>query len=81
VGPDEWATFGSLLENSEFKISLNWYPNNLQSTIGQNDPTRLQFKAVSDTAESNILTVEIAWDGNWDEDRSEIKKHLKLRII
>jgi hypothetical protein len=81
VGPDEWATFGSLLENSEFNIRVYWYPNNLQPAIRRNDPTRLQFKAVSDTAESNILTVEVAWDGNWVEDKSEIKKHLIIKTV
>jgi hypothetical protein len=60
---------------------LYWTPKNIQSTIGQNDPTRLQFKAVSDTAESNILTVEVSWDGVWVEDKKEIKKHLIVKPV
>jgi hypothetical protein len=77
VGPDELSTFGCLLENSNsFELQLYWYPNNLKNKIFPNEPTRLLFKAVSDTAESNSLICEIAWDGIWVEGRAEMKNHL-----
>jgi len=56
VGPDEHSTFGCLREDSNsFQIQLYWTPLNLNCAIIPNDPTKLQFKAVSDTAESSML--------------------------
>lgn len=81
IGPDEWSTFGSLLENSNFELKLYWYPNNLQPLIVSNDPTRLQFKAVSDIAESAPLTIEVVWDGQWVEGVTEIQQHLVVKEI
>jgi hypothetical protein len=81
IGPEELSTFGSLLENSNFELQLYWYPNNLQRAIAPNDPTRFQFKAVSDIAESEPLAVEVAWDGQWAEGSAEIRQHLIVKEI
>jgi hypothetical protein len=82
IGPDELSTFGQLLEGSDsFELQLYWYPNNLTPTIPSNEPTRLQFKAVSDTVASDTLTVEVAWDGDWVEGRLEMQNHLVVREI
>jgi len=82
VGPDERATFGFILEDTtEFKLQLYWFPNNLDKVIPPNEPTRLIFKAVSDTAESNILIIEIAWDGKWLEGILEIQEHCILKEV
>ena len=82
VGPGEIATFGCLLENSKtFDLRLYSYPNNLFKTIGSNDPTRLVFIAVSDSAKSESIVVEIAWDGQWFEGRQEIDDHCVVKSI
>lgn len=80
VGPNEQSTFGFLLENANsFELQLYWYPNNLKNTIPSNEPTRLTFKAVSDTTESGPFNIEVAWDGIWVEGRAEMKNHLVVK--
>lgn len=82
IGPQENSSFGYLLENSRaFRLQLYWYPNNLTAEIPPNDPTRLKFKAVSDTAQSNVLTIELAWDGQWVEGSAEMRDHLAVKEI
>jgi hypothetical protein len=82
VGPAELATFGFLLENANsFQLQLYSYPNNLQRTIPPREPTRLKFLAVSDTAESKPLIIEVAWDGVWVEGRDEMRDHLVVNEI
>lgn len=82
IGPDELSTFGFLMEDSDkFSLQLYSIPNNLNHLISPNDPTRFEFKAVSDTAESNTLVVEVAWDGKWVEGGKEMQNHLIVKEI
>ena len=82
VGPEELSTFGFLLEDADsFELQLYWRPNNLQCNIPSNEATRLKFKAVSDTAESKPLIIELAWDGIWVEGRDEMKDHLVVKEV
>lgn len=81
VGPDENATFGYLNEGAEaFGLQLYHYPNNLQRSISSGEPTRLEFRVVSDTAQSKAITIEVAWDGEWTEG-AEMRDHLVVRQI
>jgi len=82
IGPDEMATFGYVVEDGDrFALQLYWCPNNLDPTFPPNDPVRLSFKAVSDTVESRVLTVEVSWDGRWEEGSSEMQQHLVVKEI
>jgi hypothetical protein len=82
IGPQEHCTFGNLREGSKsFRLQSYWCPNNLIPEIAENDPTRLKFKAVSDNAESNILTIELAWDGQWIEGSAEMCDHIIVKEI
>jgi len=82
VGPNELATFGYLHENSdEFILQLYTIPNNLQRHIPKNDPTRLEFIAVSDTVQSPALIIEISWDGEWVEGRMEMQEHFIVNEV
>jgi hypothetical protein len=82
IGPDDSAVFGNLEKSARsFILQLYYYPNNLEGTIESNQPTRLVFKAVSDTAESKELTIEVEWDGVWEEDRIKMKGHCKVAEI
>ena len=82
VGPDEFATFGSLIETSSYiQLQFYWLPNNLTPRVFPNDPTRLVYKAVSDTADSKALTIEIVWNGQWDADSAVMENNLTIREI
>lgn len=84
VGPDVQSTFCCSMENSTtINLKLYLMPMNLlqYQNIVPDDPTRLMFKAVSDIAESNNLTLELAWDGQWEQGASEMKKHFIVKTI
>jgi hypothetical protein len=82
IGPESLATFGCLLEHHDsFRLQLYLYPNNLDSKIRPNEPTRLEFQAVSDTAKSKTLTIEVAWDGKWVESGEQIRNHCVVREV
>jgi len=82
VGPDEVASFLFLMKPDGFlQLQLLWCPNNLDPRIPPQKPTRLVFLAVSDTARSNELTIEVAWDGEWSEETSEMGRHLVVRVV
>ncbi len=82
IGPDEMATFGFVVEDAKwFALQLYWCPNNLEPAFPPNEPIRLKFKAVSDSEESNTLTVQVAWDGMWSEGSKEMQQHLIVKEI
>lgn len=84
VGPDRYATWAVLHENSDgASLNLYWTPNNLSeaSVIGSREPVRLHFKAVSNTAESNEVALEVAWDGAWVEGRTEMAQHMIVKQV
>ena len=51
------------------------YPKHICKDKVKNDQALLQFQAVSDTAESNVLDVEVACDGKWVEGSTEMSNH------
>jgi hypothetical protein len=80
IGPDQHATFACLLEGADAaELCLFLTPNNLESRIPALEPTRLHFKAVSDTAESKELVLEVASDGQWEEGRSAMDTHMSVK--
>ena len=82
IGPDEMSTFGFVVEDAKrFALQLYWCPNNLEPSFPPNEAIRMRFKAVSDSAESNTLTVQVAYDGVWNEGSKEMQQHLILRVI
>ena len=82
VGPEERATFGYLLHDAA-AVGLRVYsrPNNLHGDVPSGEPTRLEFRAVSDTVQSKVITVEVAWDGKWVEGRAEMQNHLVVKQV
>jgi hypothetical protein len=82
VGPDKWATFGYVIANTQ-RLVLQFYfsPNNLTASIPPDEPTRLEFCAVSDTGRSKPLLVQVDWDGGWAEDAVEMHNHLTVQSV
>ncbi len=82
IGPAELSTFGFLMEDSDrFSLQLYSTPNNLNHLVPPNELTRFEFKAVSDTTESNAVVVEVAWDGKWVEGSEEMQSHLVVKEV
>jgi len=82
IGPDEYSTFACIVEGKKaLELRLYWYPNNLTASIPPHEITRLQFRAVSDIAESNVLTIEVGWDGHWEQGSTEMARHLIIKEV
>ncbi|MBN1859342.1 hypothetical protein JW848_09075 [Candidatus Bipolaricaulota bacterium] len=82
VGPAEVASFLFLMEPDNFlQLQLQWYPNNLNPMLPANQETRLVFQAVSDTARSVELVIDVVWDGVWAEGSKEMGRHLIVKHV
>jgi len=82
VGPEERATFGFLLQDSQgFELRPYSRPNNLQGIVVKGEQTRFEFKAVSDAVESKAIVVEVVWDGIWVDSPAEMRKHLIVKQV
>jgi hypothetical protein len=82
VGPDEYSSFAHIVQGeNSLRLNLYWYPNNLTALIRAREITRLQFKAVSDITESNVLAIEVAWDGEWEQGSTEMAKHMIIKEV
>ena len=80
IGADQHATFARLLKGADaVELCLYFTPNNLETRISAHEPTRLHFIAVSDSAESEEFVIEVAWDGQWEEGRSEMEAHMTIK--
>jgi hypothetical protein len=79
IGPEAHAVLGTLREDEQFKLQLYLYPTNIIKWIRWDEPTLLVFKAVSDTAESKPLAIELTWDGKWTDAQDDIGKHCVVR--
>ncbi len=79
IGPRQIATFACVHENeNEISLRLYWFPNNMRYSITPGETVRLSFVAAADVGESDLLPIEIVWDGKWNEDRGEMKNNLKM---
>ena len=78
--PDRIPTIEEVLPQN-FQLENHTIKTNLYQYIKPNDPTRLEFEAVSDNGKSDGVTIEVVWDGIWTEGRSEIKEHLIVKEI
>ena len=82
IGPDTKSPFARLVEDTPAVVLMLYlYPNNLDSKIQQDEPRRLVFRADSDIAASPPITLEVAWDGQWTDGRTEIGEHLVVKRV
>jgi len=82
VGPEEYATIFSFIEGEKSgTVNLIDPPLNTMTRYAAGWTVRFHFQAVSDYGKSNILVVEVHWDGNWSNDLQKMKKHLTVDVI
>jgi len=79
VGPDHICDLGRLRQEGEFLLSTYVTPNNFAGSVKANQRMRVEIKAVADNAESEPLTVDIAWDGEWSDDTPTMATHLVVK--
>jgi hypothetical protein len=72
---------GFLDEDADrFSPSLYVYPNNFRGYVGKGESMRIGIIATADNYHSQSpLVFEISWDGKWDDDMEEMRRHLVIR--
>jgi len=81
VGPDHTCDLGYIRPDRDFTLSPYVTPNNFQGVVRAGDRMRVEIQAVADNAESEPLFLEIAWDGTWNDDTTEMRRHLVVKSV
>jgi len=81
VGPDDYCDLGNVSMNGDFKLTPIVFPGNFEGTLKANQKMKVVVQAVADNAESEPLTVEISWDGVWEDGDFEMSRHLVVKEI
>jgi hypothetical protein len=72
---------GFINENQKsFLPKLYSMPYNFQGGVGENEAMRYQVLIEAVNYISNILVIEVAWDGIWDFDPNVMRYHLSVNI-
>jgi len=65
-----------------FVPSLYIVPNNFKGFVMKGEAVRLALSAYADNyASASALVLEIAWDGEWGEDVTEMRRHLVINQV
>ncbi|TSA52523.1 MAG: hypothetical protein D4R45_06930 [Planctomycetaceae bacterium] len=81
IGSESSCDLGYLRQNEEFKLSTLYQSISFNGTVKAGEKIIVEFLALSDETESNVLKIEISWDGSWSDDSEEMANHLVLRPI
>lgn|GEM_PF-773706 len=77
---EEVCTFARLIQG-EPRLVLSTYtiPNNFTGFIGAKESMIIEIAAVSDTADSEPLLLELFWNGSWSDNPSEMAKNVVIK--
>ena len=81
IGPDDICDLGLIIEGDKFILTPYIVPVKFDGVLGSGQRMRIEVIAIADNAESNVLCVDLAWDGKWSDDTSEMKKHLVIKEV
>ena len=68
------------MDPARFAQSYKWPPN-FEGFLSKGEKLWLELVAVGENARSNVLCLEIAWDGEWQDNPEEMQKHLVIKTI
>ena len=80
IGPEAVADLLFVSEHCIVNLTPLLIPNNLPANLTGEMKLWVTLQARSTEADSNVLRVEIAWDGQWDTGEEEMARHLVLRV-
>ena len=66
---------------TEFKLAVYVAPFNFPGVVAANEAIRVTVVAKAHNGQSKPLVVEIAWDGVWSADPTQMKKHLVVSPV
>jgi hypothetical protein len=82
LGPPDTVPVCSIVKDNWVEIHPALTPNNLKARWHEAlESVAIVFVAKSIEAESDPLRLEIAWDGRWSDDKTELKKHLTVKVV
>jgi len=81
IGAESSCDLGYLRQNEPFKLSTLYQSISFDGTVKAGEKIIVDLLALSDETESNVLKIEISWDGSWSNDSDEMVNHLVLRPI
>jgi hypothetical protein len=77
LGPNSYIDLCSVREDGTFQLYPLFQPNNLRRVWkSERVRLRLSFQARSNESDSNVLRLEINWDGLWEDGAEEMRRHL-----
>lgn len=83
IGLNAEAALLAVVKDKFLDLLPNLYLNNLKWRYRQAEQCHIRatFQARGRSAVSNLLTVEIHWDGGWDDSSPDMCGHLKITIV
>ncbi len=79
IGAESTCDLGYLRQNEPFKLSALYQHVSFDGTVKAGERIIVDLVALSDEAESNVLKIEISWDGLWSDDSDEMINHLVVK--
>ena len=74
--------FGLVVEGSDrFTPSLYVIPYNFPGYVKRGEAVRYTLQAVGDNFASELVTYEVAWDGEWSDNLDMMAGHLTIRRV
>jgi hypothetical protein len=81
MGRERFCDLGRIDRTRGFSLQTRFSPDDLSGELKKAGRFRATFIARAGGSESPPLTVEVAWDGNWDDSDSEMAKHLVIQAV
>jgi hypothetical protein len=75
------ADLGFVTKDGIFRLTPVFVPNNLDVVLKAGERLIIEALACSDETESSPLCVELAWDGLWSDDATEMTTHLVVKEV
>ncbi len=79
IGPQADIDLCSVTESRRLQFHLLLTPFNLNSTRTQPLSMVLSIQARADQADSPVLRINLAWDGQWHQGASEMRRHVAVK--
>ncbi len=80
IGPDDISDLGRIIKGKQFTVTPYVVPNNFHGYVGPNQRVKVEVIAVADNGQSEPVLIEIAWDGDWTDDSTEMGSHLVVKM-
>lgn len=80
-GPDADCDLASVVEEKWLELHTLIKPLVLKARYREPVDIIVTLQAKSEQGESNILRINLAWDGKWSEDEKEMMRHLVVKEL